>query len=66
VPPWDPRGDRPGPTSADGQPFGAVQQQAAAAMQQAVEAALFHVDVAQAAAEQVGPLTSGELGHDRS
>jgi hypothetical protein len=35
-------------------------------MQQAVDAALFHVDVAQAAAEQVGPLTSGELGHDRS
>ncbi len=40
--------------AADGQAFGAVQQQAAAAMQQVVEVALLHVDVAQAAAEQVG------------
>jgi len=39
--------------AADGQAFGAVQQQAAAAMHQTVEIALFHVDVAQAAAEQV-------------
>jgi len=35
------------------QTFGAVKQQAAAAMQQTVEAALVDVDVAQAAAEQV-------------
>jgi hypothetical protein len=38
--------------------FGAVQQQTAAAMQQTVEAARFQVDVAQAAAEQVGALTA--------
>ena len=46
--------------AADGQAFGAVQQQAAAAMQLTVEVAPFHVDVTQAAAEQVGAFAEGE------
>ena len=51
--------------AADGQAFGAVQQQAAAAMQQTVEVALFHVDVAQAAAEQVGACAEVVADADR-
>jgi hypothetical protein len=43
----------------------AVQQQAAAAMQQTVEAALFHVDVAHAPAEQVGALAEVVADADR-
>src|SRR6478609_3163735 len=52
--------------AADGQPFGAVQQQAAAAIQQTVEVALFHVDVAQPAAEQVGAFAEVVADADRA
>ncbi len=51
--------------AAGTQVSGAVQEQAATAVQQIVEAALFHVDVAQAPAEQVGAFTEVVADADR-
>ena len=51
--------------ATDPQPSGTVQQQATTTMQQTVQAAVPHLDVAQPAAEQIGTLTEVVPDADR-